>query len=79
MKQEIKDKLIEHIETLFKEELTQTLLIDDIIIQQVFWCPDSDDNIYYDIENIRTDIEIVLKELEEHNDNTNYNWEDEWD
>jgi hypothetical protein len=79
MKQETIEKLNDLLEILFREESTQTLLIGDVIIQQVFWRPDEDDNVYYDIENIRIDIDFVLKELEEHNDNTNYNWEDEWD
>ena len=79
MKQETIEKLNDLLEILFREESTQTLLIGDVIIQQVFWWPDEDDNVYYDIENIRIDIDFVLKELEEHNDNTNYNWEDEWD
>jgi hypothetical protein len=41
----------------------------------IYWSEDSDGNICFDIESMREDLENILYVLEQHNEETEFDWE----
>jgi len=72
-----------------KQELTQleeliqklhsthlnTFIVGDYIIQPIFSSEDANGNINYDVDSIRGDFEVVCSDLEKHNNNSDFDWD----
>ena len=42
----------------------------------IYWSEDYDGNINFDIESMRQDLEDILYVLEQHNEETEFNWDE---
>jgi len=52
-----------------------TLIIGGYIIQPMYWSEDENHNILYDIESMEEEFRHVIGNLEEHNDNSDFDWD----
>ena len=52
-----------------------TLIIGGYIIQPMYWSEDENHNILYDIESMEEEFHNVIRNLEEHNENSDFDWD----
>jgi hypothetical protein len=45
------------------------------IVQPVYWSEDKDGNINFDVDSIRDEFEKLMYLMEEHNDNSDFDWD----
>ena len=45
------------------------------IVQPMYWSEDKDGNINFDVDSIREEFERLLSQLEEHNENSDFDWD----
>lgn len=45
------------------------------ILQPIYWSEDSNGNVNFDIESTREEFENLLFQLQQHNDNSDFDWE----
>ena len=52
-----------------------TLIIGRYLIQPMYWSEDGNENILYDIESMEEEFHNVIRNLEEHNENSDFDWD----
>lgn len=52
----------------------ETLRIGRYVIQPIYWSEDSKGNINYDTESMEDEFRNVIIELEDHNDESDFDW-----
>ncbi len=52
----------------------ETLRIGGYVIQPIYWSEDDNGNINYDTETMEDEFRNVIIELEDHNENSEYEW-----
>ena len=52
----------------------ETLRIGGYVIQPIYWSEDDNGNINYDTETMEDKFRNVIIELEDHNENSEYEW-----
>jgi hypothetical protein len=65
------------------EELIQKLhsqysnafAIGNYVIQPIYWSEDNQGNINYDVESMRDEFYSICSDLEEHNENSDFDWD----
>jgi hypothetical protein len=45
------------------------------IVQPIYWSEDKDGNINFDVDSIREEFERFLSQLEEHNESSDFDWD----
>lgn len=70
----------EQLEKIISDYATQnneygTLTIGGYVIQPIYWSEDSDGNINYDTETMEVQFRDVISDLEEHNENSDFDWD----
>ena len=54
----------------------ETLRIGRYVIQPMYWSEDSNGNINYDTESMEDEFRNVIIELEDHNDESDFDWDE---
>ena len=52
------------------------LIIGRYVIQPMYWSEDNNGNINYDTESMENDFRNIIDDLEHHNDNSDFDWDD---
>jgi hypothetical protein len=61
--------------TLLSDSGTYHELHDNGIIQPIYWSEDNTGNINFDVESIREEFEKLIFLMEEHNENSDFDWD----
>jgi hypothetical protein len=61
--------------SLLSESNTYHELRDNGIVQPIYWSEDNTGNINFDIESIREEFERLISLMEEHNENSDFDWD----
>jgi hypothetical protein len=72
-KQEL-TQLEELIEKLHSQYLN-AFAVGKYVIQPIYWSEDNDGNINYDVESMRDEFNVICSDLEEHNENSDFDWD----
>jgi hypothetical protein len=65
----------ELITSLLSDSDTYHKLHDNGIVQPIYWSEDNTGNINFDIESIREEFERLIYLMEEHNENSDFDWD----
>lgn len=66
----------ETINPIIEKSLTESQKVSgNKILQPVYWSMDTKGNILFDVESMREEFEYLLSQLEEHNDNSDFDWD----
>lgn len=52
------------------------LIIGRYVIQPMYWSEDNNGNINYDTESMECEFRNIIVDLEHHNDNSDFDWDD---
>jgi hypothetical protein len=61
--------------SLLSESNTYHELHDNGIVQPIYWSEDNTGNINFDIESIRDEFERLISLMEEHNEKSDFDWD----
>jgi len=61
--------------TLLSDSDTYHELHEKGVIQPIYWSEDNTGNINFDIESIREEFERLISLMEEHNENSDFDWD----
>jgi len=65
----------ELITTILSDSDTYQELHDRGIIQPIYWSEDNTGNINFDIESMREEFEQLMYVMEQHNENSDFDWD----
>jgi hypothetical protein len=56
-------------------EYPNSFVVGNYVIQPMYWSEDNDGNINYDVESMRDEFNVICSNLEEHNENSDFDWD----